>query len=598
MLNRSFAWLAGAAGIASGLLVFLVARTSAFVDDDFLNIGQARSKGLSLDLLFHPVTDVHLQPVHRFLTWLLVATGTHVTGSALISALLCGLSVVLMAFVVREVSGSALVALGVCGFFATSIVVLRVSLWWTEAAGEFPALAVTLAMTLAALRWSKAPTRKLLLLNGLLAVGVVLSFDKYVTVFLPVAAVVVIGLSDDRRISGSQLRDRIVACRALLTVWAAVITVFLASALVAVLTRANPFTAGKFPTGPSAWVEYLLKWWDFGVAGTLTNSTPGTDTPTFIGLVVLVALAGLTIRGSRSALLWVAAIATIFANAVILGVGRLGSAGLILVLDPRFHDLTLLTLALIVPAAWRSSGSPSPRSGWSRLLVAAVLLSFTALWLVNGKGALGQQRALTRVDLARSYATTLRASLTPIARAHPDLTLLDELTPIELVGYKGAAYTETGSVTRTLAPEIKFAADSTNGTVVRIASNGKASVVSLGTGSPFALPTTRCLHSTKGSKWNGAGSASLQVSLPEALKRSAPSKLLLVGVALADSSAQGGIGLGLTGADGRLYRFASQQLATHKTGIRAPSPVTDPIHVLLWDGASACVTAISAQQLG
>ncbi len=596
MLNRWFVWLAGAAGIGSGLLVFLVARTSAFVDDDFLNIGQARSKGLSLELLFHPVTDVHLQPVHRFLTWLLVATGTQVTGSALISAVLFGLSMGMMTFAVREISGSGLVALGVCGFFATSIVVLRVSLWWTEAAGEFSALAMTFAMTLAALRWTKTPTRRLLVLNGVLAIGVVLSFDKYLTVFLPVAAVLIVGMSDERQISVAGLGERLRDCWKLIAVWAAVLGMFLTVALVAVLMRANPFTAGNLPTGPSAWAEFLVKWFDYGVGGALTNSTPGADTPTFIGLIVLFALAALTIRGSRSALLWVAAIVTIVANAVILGIGRLGSAGLILVIDARFQDLTLLTLALIVPAAWRASGSPKPRSLPLVVSLGAVILGLTTIWVANGRNSLNEQRLITRVDLAHSYATTLRTSLTPIAQSKPDLTLLDELTPTELVGYRGAAYTETGSVTRTLAPGVKFTVDNTRGTVFRIASNGKASVVALGNSTPFVLPSSRCLNSKKGSKWNGAGSASLQVILPEALRKTSRSQLLLITVGLADSNARGGIGLGLTGADGRLYRFASQPLATHETGLRAPSPVADPVHVLFWDGASACVTGVSAQR--
>lgn len=594
LAERHFTGLTVLLALASGFVTFLSASRSAFRDDDFLNLGEARASGMSFDHLFQPVTDVHVMPIHRLLNWLLLTFGPDITVSSAMSALMIGAAVLLLSFAIRSISGSALMAMGVCALLATSSVILRVGAWWTEAAGEFAALAFSGALMLAAMRWVSHRTKSGLVLNALLLLACIFSFDKYLTVVLPVSAVIVLGLTDERRLTLGGLRSRVRECLPLLLVYAGVVLAYLAMALWLILNRTNPFLDGEHPAGPSTWAHYLLKWWETAVFGTVTNSHLGQRWGWCAGAVIFVLLALLTVRGSRSAVIWLAAMATIFANAVVLGVGRLASAGIgILTLDPRFQDLTLLALALLVPAAWRASGSPKPSSRTSRVVAIAFASLVAVAWVMNGYQARHYYLRLWNLDYARAYAENLRTSLERLSREHPDLTILSAAPPAEVVGI-GGSFTDTPSVAAVVAPDVAINESQPAGTVVEIRRNGIARVVRTSSLRNLQIGRQRCANSTPNSLFSLPGSKLIAIRLPRKYSRLRLTRTVLVTTRFTQANGVGFVGLAYGMKNGVAQVSHYRPLGGNRQGLRAISPAYENLFVAVWGGAGLCLQSASA----
>ena len=591
---KRFRPLAALVGAGSALLTFLVSSRSGFYSDDLINLGEARDRGLTLNAVLHPVTEAHLMPVHRFLNWLILELGAHWWMAALFCSVMVGIAVVLIALVVREISASASVALVVAAIIGTSMVYLRVSLWWTEAIGEFPATALTMIMILAALRWDRSRSRKALACSGLALLLALLCFDKYFTMIAPAAAVMALGLSDQREIDWQQFKSRIRSLAPLLAVWLGTVAIYLIASVIAI--RAVGFGLASTATQASfrAYANFMLQWWEHSVPAALINVTPTPGRGDLAGLVLLIGLAICTIRGSRAWALWAAAIAVIAGNSLVLAIGRLSSAGFALIYDVRYQDLTLLTLALLVPAAWRVSGRPFPQSGkWLWLAISAICV-IAAFWLYNGQQATSEQAGIA--SGAAEYRERLNSTLTELSKSHSDLTLLDDRASRIAGPFVGAPYDRLSSVTDLLVPDVHLTANQLTGTPVLVALNGAASVASTLAPIRFLPPLAQCGYSSPKSMWLSTTASPFTAALFVPKPLQSPFGRLLLTVRLRATNGRGTIAVTPYGAK---FPSLKAPLAEHRDGLRLLIPArSSAILIQLWSGAAGCIASVEAARLG
>ncbi|MEI6662904.1 MAG: hypothetical protein WCL20_01180 [Actinomycetes bacterium] len=592
---RRFRPLAALVGAGSALLTFVVSSKSGFYHDDLTNLGEARDRGLTLKAIIHPVTEAHLMPVHRLLNWLILALGAHWWMAALFCSVMIGIAVVLIALVVREISATASVALVVAAIIGTSMVYLRVSLWWTEAIGEFPATALTMIMILAALRWDRTRSRKALAFSGLALLLALFCFDKYFTMIAPVAAVMALGLSDQREIEWQQFKTRIRSLAPLLAVWVGTVAIFLIASVIAIRAVGFPLASTATQASFRAYANFMLKWWEHSVPASLINVTPTLGRGDLPGLVVLIGLATCTIRGSRAWMLWAAAIAVIVGNSLVLAVGRLSTAALAIVYDPRYQDLTLLTLALLVPAAWRASGRPFPRSGKWLWLTLSAICALAAIWLYNGQQATREQVGI--VTGAADYAERLNSTLTELRKSHKDLTLLDERASNTIVGrFVEDPYDRLSNVADLLAPDVHLTANQLTGTPVGVALNGAASVVSTTAPLAFLPPLAQCGYSSPKSMWLSTTASPFTAALFVPKPLQSPFGRILLTVRLRATNGRGTIAVTSYGAK---FPSLKAPLGDHRDGLRLLIPArSSAILIQLWGGAAGCISGVEAARLG
>lgn len=581
-------WLA-ALGITSGAIAAQVSRTSSFIHDDFLNLGEARAKGFSLGYLFEPITGSHIMPVHRFLNWLVIATGGYHFTAVLITSLSLAAAMILLALVVREVGGSASIAL-LCGaLFATSIVVLRVSLWWPEAAGEFPAIALTCASALFALRWDVERSTRNLVLAATLYLLAVFAFDKYLTMVVVILALVVVARPPERSIAFGSVRRRAVECLPLI---ASLAGLAIAYGVTSLLLGAGG-THGSQSTG---FLDYISKMTWSGIAAPLVNTNPTMKGSDAIGLAVLALLALGTIRGSRSAWLWVITLSAIALNMLVLAAGRLESAGLVLVIDPRYQDLTLLTLSMLVPAAWRACGRPHPKAGPAFNLSACAVVILFAVWALRGDSALSVQRQVTQINSAVEFKNTLKKSLAKLTAGNTSIALLDTPGPSFLTGpFIAPPYNLMSNVVRTLSPGTKFSvdrlvADGKFPHPFQVSTDGTAKFIVVGPSSFALVGSPQCVKSTGGPLWVRQNTP---VLVPNPV--TATFRPLVLAVVLTKPNSKGTVsataaGPGVKGAK----QFMSHRLADYQTGFAAIAPAgTQSMVISAEGGAAFCVSTVS-----
>lgn len=595
--ERRFTPIAAITGIAGGFLSLLVTKGSGFHSDDIWNLGQARDEGFTLDFLTHPVTEDHLAPGHRLIFALVNATGPDWTASMILTALIFAAMTFACAFAVRESSGSAVIAVIAAGLLATSVPYLRASIWLSSTAHELPATSLMLLSTWAALRWCATRRPTMLALSGSSFALGLLFFEKYLIISVPLLVLITLARPAEPTISWTAVRRQIRSALPLVALLAAITAAdALVSALAATGGQGTASQAGSITAGQ--WRDLVVGWWQHGIgamaingnpvtAPGLLNAQPAVDHLSFLGLLALAALAALTIRGWRPALIWATALVTLLANGVFAGAGRVGIHGVDYVMDPRYHTTTLLTLILLVPAAWRASGSPLPARRSTKACLAAAGIAAAIVWSVNGAEAIRNWHEVPHQ--AAAYAANLNNSLTRVTRRHPGASLIDEPGPQRIaVPTWVSQWGSTGKLVVLLAPDAPIPVARADGPAVRVGQDGIARVVRAR--APVALRPSQplCGAAPTGSNlFAGSVPIALTVIPSDAF---APGSLLLATIHFRTTTSLGGIGV--DAANGALP-LSSRPLPDAATGLRQLLPPdVDRIRTLLWGGAAGCVTGV------
>jgi hypothetical protein len=601
--RRRFNLFAGLASFTSAGLCLLVTKGSGFHSDDIWNLGQARDEGLTLDFLTHPVTEDHLAPGHRLVFWLVNALGPSWTLTVLLIVGLYAAMTLACAFAVREISGSSVMAIAAALLLASSVPFLRASMWLSSGAAEIPAAALILVTAWAVVRWTSDRRRRTLMLAGIGFVLALLFFEKYLVLTIPLLGLLLLARPAERTIRLPGLRQQLRSSLPMVVLVVAIATVV--AALSARAASSNQSGTAKAATVTAGkWVELIVGWWQHGIGSMaingnpvttarLLNPDPAVDHLSFLGLVVLAALAALTIRGLRPGLIWVTALLTLLANGLLAGIGRVGQHGVDYVMDPRYHTTTLLTLILLIPAAWLASGRPRPSTNRATAILAAAAIVGASLWAINGAQTISNWHAVPHQSAA--YAAKLRDSLAALTRRYPNASLVDEQAPEPVaVPLWVSKYGSTTGIAALLAPDIPVGSTHADGKILRISSDGVVRVVPTA-GSVSLQPGIAGCGTT------AAGTQLLEGSVPVAqttIPRNsfAPGTPLLATIHFRANSSIGG--MAIDPANGSLPLIA-RQLPDFSTGLQTllPADVT-AIRLLLWGGATGCVTGIDVTPLG
>ena len=605
-----FAPLLGLIGLASAALTGALAGGSGFFLDDFWTLGEARDRGLTLHYLVLPVTGDHIHPGRRLVDWAVLSIGPEWWVAAAFMTLCLAATVVLAGIVVREISGSHWAGLLCAAMLGGSIAFLRSSVWWSSGVQEFPAAFLTLVMILAAVRYEKTRNAWLVFLSAASFFIALCFFDKYASMAAVACVLVLVARPPERSLSAADVWERAQ------TYWKLIAALVAVAALITVIWLLG-VDGGHDPFGPKvrgaslgSWLGFLGSWWAHGVGGVMLNAnsaiggnlgldpTPSIDNLSWVGLILLALLAASTIRGSRAAAIWVCALLIITLNAIVVGAGRLGQFDRAYLLDPRYQDLTVLTLILLVPAAWRASGKPWLRSGAGRVICVVGLACLAGVWVINGRQAINEWARLPRA--AGAYATTFKSSLEAVDLANPDLTILDEAAPNTVVGPLAASpYNATGKLATLIAPDVNFSVNQPVGPAVRFQPDGTAQIVSPTHVTRLTLSKPSCGTASASADWHHAGA--FTVTTANAKPANQTTTAILYTISFGNTNSKGQVAVFPAGDP---YPIATLPLADYSRAMRVLVPARRAnkadmgvIRVALWRGASACVTQVTAAQL-
>lgn len=605
--DRRFLPLSGLVAIWAACLCAITGSRSGFFLDDFWMLGEARDLGLSPGYLTRPITHDHLHPGRRLIEWLLVTLGPEWWMAVAFLTACTFVTVILTSFTVRRISGSATISLLAAAALGGSAIMLRSDLWWSSGVQELPAMALSLIAILTALRWDGSRSRVDLIASPIALLAATMFFDKYAAVLAIAIVLLVFARPPGQRLDWHSLTARTRSCLPLLGALAAAAILCLLGYVFAVERVSQSLTGATRHAGAREWLSYLAHWWSHGVGATVLNSNtaigpnivqdpnPAPDRLAWLGVVLLLALAATTIRGWRSAAIWVSAGLIITASAVGVGSGRLATFGAAYLLDPRYQDLTLLTLVLLVPAAWRASGGPHPRTTASLTATAAFTIGFAVLWFVNGRQALREWGR--QPQAAAAWSANYSQSLERVARGNggSPITILSAAAPPSVVGPQAVSrYTTTGPLASLLAPGVAtvtaISASGARSPVVTFDRFGRAqpadspAVLRLGTGPPA------CGASPPATSWRDGRGFNVTAAIPLPLRGTSTGPVLAVRM----SRLNGRGSLTLTASGSRLP-FAVLPTASYPDGVRVEAPAAiRSVSVGLTGGASGCITAIEA----
>lgn len=604
LLDQKFAWFAAGLGLLCGLVSLRAGRAAGFIDDDIANLGFGKRYGFGSEtFLGLAETRDHVLPGAAALNKLLSATGPDWIVAQLVAALLVAALVLALAMLIREITASPWLALFVGFLVGTSIVTGRIALWWTAASLQLPFLVLAPVLLLASLRWWRARASWLVAACVLLQL-LAASFSDRAVLIPPLVWVVILTLpSDGKESFGRQIISRTKESCALLIGLFAVVIAQIGLTLVLASSNTKPVfaTAGSLSVG--GWLEVIANWWARGVAGVLTNDFPP---PGFLeagrvaiidgqpvavlagGLAVTVTLALLTVRSRQAVFVWGALVLLVTVSGIQIAIGRVGALGPVGVATiPRYQDVTMLAVAVLVPLSWVVSGRPRPPVGaLSALMIVAAVC---AAWFVQLRA--GVRESLDRPMAAASYARNLRSSLEKLSPGLERYSLLDDRIPEYVMGRvpQTASFSWLSAAVQVLAPgEQPPAFDGTQGTLLVAGPDGVVVPVR----ETFTLQVTRgklgCVKTDVGSRWlKGSRQVRVPVS-PRAVRSLRP---IVLDVRLVASSARGEVGVT---AFPETIPSRTLPLGSHPDGFRVVLPGGTPEAVIdFWGGARTCLERVS-----
>lgn len=597
---KHFLGLVFAVAAVCALISVRASRGGSFRDDDLVNIGYSQDTGFSLDSwLGPPRFREHLVPGASLMQKLMAAFGPEWWMAQLAAAILVAILVIGVALTVRAITQSPWFAIATSALVGTSVVVVSIANWWTAASLHLPMLCAAAFTTFAALRWLETRSKSwfaIAIAGQLLAC----SFsDRAVPVPLMIAVVLVAAGSTTTRPAAKQVWADLKAALPLIVGLSAVVLLQIALTLMLSSPEtSNPALTGALHTGRAVWKDLVRYWWEIGVAATVLNSwgavvpdamDAALTTGGAAGLALIAIVAGLTIRSVKAALIWAALAVLVTVSGVQVAFGRLFYVGpQWLAGVPRYQELTVLFVAVLVPAAWAASGKPLPRSRPAAIALAVLAAAFGASWLAHLRTDIrgGQPHIIA----AATYARTMKASLQWWEKQPGPKTLLEERVPGEVVFAVPATqgYNFASRVARVFAPDaVVPPLNAINGRLLRLDQGGSLREVRSGPSSRLHLKKLGCGRASPAAVWGTAGGYWIPARVPTSVASSG--KAILLRVELAKSGGVGSIGVLAVGG-WPLYEMAQDKYAN---GFRVVMPAgTANIELQLWHGASTCVRSV------
>ena len=545
----------------------------------------------------------HLVPISNALSWVIAVLGTHWWLAHWYAAITTVLLVVLLAFLVLRLTGAPIVALLTSGAVGTSTVIFTVASWWASTGLILLMLCAGTAMLLLALRWDESRSRIAFwgaIAAQLLACGL---YDRADLLPMLALAVLVIVRPEGEEISVAGVwRQTKRAYPLLVGLFAVVLTQFVLTLLLAGQNSAGLATAQDTTLG--GWLDVIANWWVVGVGATLTNGYSGvlhsagdafTDPVWLSGFVVLIALAVATIRNRGAAAIWAAAFGFVTLSALQVAGGRLAQAGAVgLASSHRYQELTLFSLAVLIPAAWAASGRPKPRSSLGVAFLAVITVAAALGWLLSF-------RSNVRVDSkviyrAAPYARNLDASLRRWDATGLKLTILDARVPFSVaVGAPQVEqYALASKVARIYAPGAYVPpVNQPDGLPILIDRDGVFREAKLGRTTRLALVGNRCGAAPVGAQWLELGAVTFDATIPPEIARSG--HRIALTVRLSNTNGLGQVGVTSSAV---VFPVLAADLAGYPNGIRTVIPAGSKATSLqLWNGAAACASSASVAEI-
>ena len=582
--TRHFRTLVVAIAVASTALVAFGSRTGWFHLDDFPNLNAAHDQGMTLSFLLSPVMGERFSPGHRFLDWLVVQAPGHEWAVVVaVSSFCVGSSTLLLGLCVRRISGEAIVGLFAAVLFGTWSGWVAIALWFATSASTLPAIALSLAAVLASLRWDNGRRRSDFALAAALLIAACCFSVRAVVV--PPILVMLLVVADPPRLA-LHLRDvwtRLRSVAALLCV------MFVIPPLFVVLdAQASP----GFETYPDpslrAWAALSWHWMSDGVGAVMINAQPAVGGPpavlAVVGIVILGTLAGLTIRGTRSFVVWLSTLGLLLFCGLEIGYARLAQFGLVIVDPLRYHEADLVVVCLLVPAAWVTAGRPFPSSPTWRGVLASSAAFFLACWLAVGATAVHRLHLDDEGPRAHATVRTIGQTLSPLVDGAGSASLLDDRTPLAL---SSVSDRELPRTIRTFDRSLAFTVMRPEGRPIVVTDDGVAHRITLSE-EPLAWDAMGfCLRSTKESTFLGSGAAGNLLPISESERYGG--RLILT------------LHFKVKGNDGRLgivfvpsktgYNDVEMPADRLRDGVRVVVPNgTTAVGFSAWGGLDACVS--------
>jgi hypothetical protein len=430
---------------------------------------------------------------------------------------------------------------------------------------------------LAAVSWEQS-RRLPVLLAALVLLAVAVSFSVGAAIAAPLVIVaLIVARPPQRSISFSGVFDQFRAI-ALFAIPALVI-----SALALAANYKGVITA----TGSQPWVSISWHWLVDGLSSLAINKQPSVRSfpaPAALGgIFVLAALAAATVRGARSAWVWVCALGLVVCAGLIVAYPRLAELDVSIISQLGFHESDLLILAVLVPGAWLSAGRPVPEGQVTRALVPAACAVFAVAWISNGISTTNELVVTTRGETAHAAVVKLQQTLPPLSRVRDGVELLDNRLPAGISGFGENQLTET---INTFIPGVRVRPAEGGGTPVVIDPDGTAHEVRLGPATAVVVAPPRCLQAKSASTFLGAGSSGTTLTFPRP-KSSNGVRFLTIPLSSVKRPGQLGIVFRPT-VDGLPNKVFAVNSAT--TAIRALVPANATSgSVAAWQGMSVCI---------
>ena len=484
-------------------LFLLTARGSWFFEDDFRNLAEASESQLGWSFLVSPIVGARLAPGHRLLDWVVVNSPIDQWQTALLLGAVCVFAACsLTVLTARRISGSALVALIAASAFALWVGWGRAGLWWAASAHILPSTVFSIATVWLALSWLKQ--RRWLLLAGSSACALIaMAFSmRAMAVPLVLFLLLAVSMPTDRRLTVRSFLARTMEMAP------ALLPTFL---VVGVYTALDLRTESFLVTDPATvgqYLSYLADWMTAGLWSTTANgrapSVGASSLAPWVGLAVLVLMMATTIRNRRSALTWAGIYALIAFFGVQVG-HRLsqaineGDGYGYLISELRFHEGELFLLSLLVPAAWKAAGSPTPESTRQLRIVAVagsiVVVAWATIGYVTREEVLrdnpGALARATNDELKRSLEAQPRSALSKLSVV--DTTLPPAFIPVAFGGgYQGGLPRFLG----TFYPDLASSALRPSPLTFSIGSGGELRRLDLRKGGTRLTAEGRCPRST------------------------------------------------------------------------------------------------------
>jgi hypothetical protein len=458
-------WLCGIVALSVTASAYFTS-TSGFYSDDFINFREVQIEGgLSVDFLLSP-TSAHFAPAHKLGDWFLytVFPLNFPVGQAL---LLLGFAASLFVLqrLLRELFEPA-PALVLTLLYAASTVHVANHQWWSSGLDRVPATFLTFLSILGYLRFHRSGSRRWLAVS--VAASAVALLFSVKPIFIPLYLILlrVLLLRPDEPV-----RDSIAAALRQWRVW----ILFLVPVALFLVVYARGYEAGGQLNPPSATVlaRFLANLWfrvvapgAFGVYVPQTNDTT-LAIAAFVGVQLLI-VAGVLwtlVRRRAAWRAWLFLAITFLANALAVGLTRLGSFGPRQAAYVLPYNLEFVYLAAIaVGAAVLGNGGARPRSAplhrlvrgsvGARTVVATGLASYLALtWWGSHRIS---QPDVWPGPTARAYVSQLEAFLDRSERLGNRLAFVDGVVPKPVMFPTAGPWTSHSEVFPVIDEDVTF----------------------------------------------------------------------------------------------------------------------------------------------